>query len=144
MRTWPSGQYVVRQALPDVLPQARRIDVPWRTDTLPAILIPGPDTPEPSGLVVVLTPGAEDTVSEPTAVPHFRTADIHDVGRHEADDHGNRGAPLDPKRHVMCGFDDLVINKDGASKEVLHVFEILEEHPVEQSTCEHCPRCQHK
>jgi alpha-beta hydrolase superfamily lysophospholipase len=54
---------LVRQALPDVLPQARRIDVPWRTSTLPAILIPGPDTPEPSGLVVVLN-GTSTTKEE--------------------------------------------------------------------------------
>ena len=54
---------LVRQALPDVLPQARRIDIPWRNSTLPAILIPGPDTPEPSGLVVVLN-GTSTTKEE--------------------------------------------------------------------------------
>jgi alpha-beta hydrolase superfamily lysophospholipase len=54
---------LVRQALPDVLPQARRLDIPWRTGTLPAILIPGPDIPEPSGLVVVLN-GSSTTKEE--------------------------------------------------------------------------------
>jgi dienelactone hydrolase len=54
---------LVRQALPDVLPQARRLDIPWRNDTLPAILIPGPDTPEPAGLVVVLN-GSSTTKEE--------------------------------------------------------------------------------
>ena len=54
---------LVRQALPDVLPQARRIDIPWRNSALPAILIPGPDTPEPTGLVVVLN-GTSTTKEE--------------------------------------------------------------------------------
>ncbi len=54
---------LVRQALPDVLPQARRLDIPWRNTTLPAILIPGPDVPEPSGLVVMLN-GTSTTKEE--------------------------------------------------------------------------------
>lgn len=41
------------QALPEIVPHARKIDIPWRNQALPSILIPGPDTPEPSGLVVV-------------------------------------------------------------------------------------------
>jgi pimeloyl-ACP methyl ester carboxylesterase len=54
---------LVRQALPDVLPQARRIEIPWRETALPSILIPGPDTPEPSGLVVMLN-GSSTTKEE--------------------------------------------------------------------------------
>jgi pimeloyl-ACP methyl ester carboxylesterase len=54
---------LVRQALPDVLPHARRLEIPWRNDTLPAILLPGPDTPEPNGLVVVFN-GSSTTKEE--------------------------------------------------------------------------------
>lgn len=54
---------LVRQALPDVMPQARRLDVPWRSTTLPAILLPGPDREEPSGLVVMLN-GTSTTKEE--------------------------------------------------------------------------------
>jgi pimeloyl-ACP methyl ester carboxylesterase len=54
---------LVRQALPDVLPHARRLDIPWRNHALPSILIPGPDQQEPSGLVVVFN-GTSTTKEE--------------------------------------------------------------------------------
>jgi alpha-beta hydrolase superfamily lysophospholipase len=54
---------LVRQALPDVFPHARRLEIPWRNTALPAILLPGPDTPEPNGLVVVFN-GSSTTKEE--------------------------------------------------------------------------------
>lgn len=43
---------LVGQALPDIVPHARKLNVPWRNHDLPAILVPGPDSAEPAGLVV--------------------------------------------------------------------------------------------
>jgi len=54
---------LVSQALPDVLPLARKIDIRWRSKALPSILIPGPDRDEPSGLVVFLN-GTSTTKEE--------------------------------------------------------------------------------
>ena len=54
---------LVAQALPEVLPHARKLDIPWRSETLPSILIPGHDTGEPSGLVVVFN-GTSTTKEE--------------------------------------------------------------------------------
>lgn len=41
------------QALAELSPTARKIDIPWRNQNLASILIPGPDQPNPSSLVVV-------------------------------------------------------------------------------------------
>lgn len=54
---------LVGQAIPEVLPHARRIDIRWRNHALPSILIPGPDRDEPSGLVVVFN-GTSTTKEE--------------------------------------------------------------------------------
>lgn len=43
---------LVAQALPDIAPHARKVNIPWRNHDLPAILVPGPDSPEPSALIV--------------------------------------------------------------------------------------------
>src|SRR5665811_644823 len=54
---------LVGQALPDILPHARKINIPWRNHDLPAILVPDPDGPEPSALVVTFN-GAGTTKEE--------------------------------------------------------------------------------
>ena len=54
---------LVSQALPEVLPHARKVDIGWRSKVLPSILIPGPDRDEPAGLVVVLN-GTSTTKEE--------------------------------------------------------------------------------
>ena len=41
------------QAIPEIIPHARKVDISWRKHALPSILIPGPDSEEPSGLVVL-------------------------------------------------------------------------------------------
>ncbi len=43
---------LVAQALPDLVPHARNVNIPWRNHELPGILVPGPDSPEPSALMV--------------------------------------------------------------------------------------------
>lgn len=45
---------LVAQALPDIAPHARKVDIPWRNHKLPAILVPGPDTVEPAALLVTI------------------------------------------------------------------------------------------
>jgi len=45
---------LVAQALPDITPHARNVSIPWRNHELSAILVPGPDSPEPSSLLVTI------------------------------------------------------------------------------------------
>lgn len=54
---------LVGQALPDILPHARKVNIPWRNHDLPAILVPGPDNPDPSALVVTFN-GTSTTKEE--------------------------------------------------------------------------------
>jgi alpha-beta hydrolase superfamily lysophospholipase len=87
------------QALAELVPHARKLDIPWRNHQLPSILIPGPDRPEPSGLVVVFN-GASTIKEEllrwltPLArtgmalllVDNPGTGESHHLGPPQADD----------------------------------------------------------